>query len=53
MQLKNKRDGKIYRIETLDDVGFAVYVYAENSTHGVEKCYQTLTDFCDEWEDVD
>ncbi len=28
MRLKNKRDGKIYRIETLDDVGFAIYVYS-------------------------
>ncbi len=53
MQLRNKHDGKIYRIETLDDEEFAIYVYAENSIHGIEKRYRTLAEFFDEWEDID
>lgn len=56
MQLRNKEDGKIYNIQTDDDIHgwFAIFAYNEDpDSPDFLLHYSSLAAFLDDWEDVD
>lgn len=58
MELKNKKDGKLYHVRTEDDQhgGFMVFA-SEIGTSFFDRdfCmhYRTLAELCEEWEDIE
>ncbi len=61
MKLKNKNDGRIYRVLTESDCHGLFRIFATPLDEVVESVdeaqfvmhYRTLADFCKDWEDVE
>lgn len=58
MKLKNKKDGRIYKVTTEDDRHrtfriFAIPVDALDFDEQFVMHYRTLADFCKDWEDAE
>lgn len=54
MELRNKKMGRNYHVVTEDgDGGFLIFAREIGGMDRFQMSYSTLTDFLDEWEDVD
>lgn len=53
MLLRNIEDGGIYDVKTESDEGFCVFATPETGGSGAILHYESLSDFLEEWEDID